>query len=353
MPRHALRSAALLAGASVVLVALTACPTGPTEPACELTLDSMVGKSFVMSEAQPNGPDKLNPLARLTFVEDGGVKAKYTAMSLGDIYTYDCEKLEKKPGEVEWKCVEKARVQDWCEALLAWEKACTKKSLRDLGAPGTDEELDAIVAKARESKKAADESGDERTKKRWTQMRANLGNKLQGQIFAKVDDKKCRLRIDDLYWTLYEGNKKEDSNPVGTNPFVVAEQPWMFEHCDNQADLWDLEENVFPTAPLAVAPSHAAGKPIHYFHTAELGSKPEEGCTYSFDTWAGWLPLKKDLVPETNAEGRLIWHAEHTFGPNDIRTIQDADLALFHMARYKTCGGKKERIDLACRTSRL
>ena len=27
--------------------------------------------------------------------------------------------------------------------------------------------------------------------------------------------------IRDRYWTLYEGNKKEDSNPVGTNPFVA------------------------------------------------------------------------------------------------------------------------------------
>ena len=33
---------------------------------------------------------------------------------------------------------------------------------------------------------------------RWKLVRANLGNKLQGNLYVKVDENKCRLRIDDL-----------------------------------------------------------------------------------------------------------------------------------------------------------
>ncbi|MEZ4319474.1 MAG: hypothetical protein R3F61_18305 [Myxococcota bacterium] len=337
--------------AAVVLSAL-ACTGGPAEEACGLTVDSLAGQSFVMSEAQPDGPDKLNPLARLTFVDEGGVKAKYTAMSLGDIYTYDCEKQEKD-GKSELKCSERERLQDWCEGLLAWDKSCTTKALKKLGATASDDDLDAAITAAKKSLREAEAATDERTLKMWKARRANLGNKLQGQLYAKVDDKKCRLRIDDLYWTLYNGEKREDSNPVGTNPFVKAEQPWMFEHCDNQADLWDLETDEFPTKPLEAAPSHETGKPIYYFHTGDTGSKPEDGCTYSYETYAGWVPLNQGGSPTTNADGRLIWRAEYAFDDAHVREIQGKRFGIFHMARFKECGGKKEAIDVACRATEL
>ncbi|MCB9677030.1 MAG: hypothetical protein H6737_18075 [Alphaproteobacteria bacterium] len=341
-------SLALLPSAVVIGFSL-ACTGGISEPPCDLTVDNLAGKSFIMSEAQPDGPDKLNALARLTFVDDGGLKAKYTAMSLGDIYTYDCEKQEKD-GKFEQKCSEKERLQDWCEALLAWDKSCTAKKLKKLGSNASDEEIDKAMDAAKSAHKEA-EKGEEKAYKMWKLRRANLGNKLQGQLYAKVDEKKCRLRIDDLYWTLYDGEKREDSNPVGTNPFVKADQPWMFEHCDNQADLWDLETDEFPTKPLEAAPTHAPGKAIYYFHTGETGSKPEEGCTYSFDTYAGWLPLQQGQTPTTNADGRLIWRAEYAFDDGHVRDIGGKQIGIFHMARFKECGGKKERIDVSCRAT--
>lgn len=330
------------------------CTGGPAAPTCELTTETLVGKAFVMSEAQPKGEDILRPQARLTFVDDGGVKAKYTAMSLGDIYTYDCTTTEKD-GVSELKCVEKERLQDWCEALLARDISCTKKKLKKLGATADDATLDTAISAAKKSKQLAESDTENPIRfKRWKGIRASLGNKLQGQLYAKVDPKRCRLRIDDLYWTLKpDGTKVEDSNPVGSNPFVKTDEPWMFEHCDNQADLWDLETDAFPKTALNKPPAHATGKPIYYFHTGKKAEKAEEGCTYSFDTYAGWKPLKQGIAATPNEEGRVIWRAEHTFSESDVREANGVQVGLFHMVRYKECGGKKERIDTSCRVSKL
>lgn len=341
---------------AAALTLLLACDQGGSggEPACTLTVDTLAGKAFVMSEAQPNNqPNKPNPLARMTFVEDGGkLKAKYTAMSVSDVYTYECTKQEKKDGKEELLCAEAARTQDWCEALIARDKACTRKKLTKLGSTLPEPELDKAIKAAKDAWKAVEKDGSERDQKIWKLRRQSLGNKLQGRLFAKVDSR-CRLRIDDLYWTLdKEGNKVEDSNPAGTNPFELSDQSWMFEHCTDTASLWDLEKDEFPKEAIGEAPKHSLGKPIYYFYTGKKGVEPEEGCSYSFNTYAGWLPVSKDLKP-TEAEGKLVWRAEHTYSDKDVREVNGKQGALFHMERFKECGGKKELIDVTCRASVL
>ncbi len=337
---------------SLALLLSVSCDGGaPSGPTCDLTLDNLQGKVFVMAEAQPKGPDVLNPLARLRFDEEGGVlKARYTAMSLGDIYTYTCEKIEREGKAPELKCVEPPRLQDWCEALFAHDIKCTKKKLRKLGAEASDEELAKAIEAAKKAMQEAQSAEDERVFQRWKAIRASLGNKLQGQLFVKVD-KRCRLNINDMYWTLRNGEKVEDSNPVGTNPFVKTDKPYLFEHCDNQAELYDSDKEGFPELPITAPPQNEMGKPIHYYHIGEAGSKAEEGCTYSFDTYAGWLPLAQGLEPEKGEDGRLIWHATHTFDEKTARKVNGKILGIFHMARYKTCGGKKEKIDVSCRAT--
>lgn len=333
----------------LALLSLLACDQAPTEPACDLTVDNLVGKTFVMAEAQPKGPSVLNPQARLTFVEEGGqTRALYTAMSLGDIYSYDCKKVEAEGKDPELACSEKPRVKDWCEALFAHDIKCTKKRLKSFGAEGTDDELEAIIAEAKKAYKEA-EASDESIFKMWKLRRASMGNKLQGQVFAKVDSK-CRLRIDDMYWTIVNGEKREDTNPVGSNPFVQVDKPYMFEHCDNQAELFDGDKEGFPELPITEPPMNEMDKPIHYYFIGKKGTEPEDGCTYSFDTYAGWLPVAKDQKAEV-VDGKVLWHAEHTFTTEDARKVQGKIIGLFHMDRYKTCGGKKERIDVSCRTT--
>lgn len=336
--------------ATLVLATLLACDQGPTAPACDLTVDTLVGKTFVMSEAQPKGPDVLNPLARLTFVDNGGkTVAKYTAMSLGDIYSYNCEKVEKDGKDPELKCVEPPRLQDWCEALFARDIKCTRKKLKKLGTDASDEELDKAIEGAKAA--MAKVKDDEMQLKRWKFMRANLGNKLQGQLFTKVDGR-CRLKVDDMYWTLKpDGSKVEDTNPVGTNPFVKSDEPWMFEHCDNQAELYDADKEGFPKLPITAPPQNAKGKPIYYYHIGEGGSKAEDGCQYSFDTFASWKPLEQNQAPKAGEDGRLIWTASHTFTDDNTVSVQGKNVGIFHMARYKTCAGKKETIDVSCRTT--
>jgi hypothetical protein len=332
------------------LVALLACDQGPTEPTCDLTVDNVAGKTFVMAEAQPKGPPVLNPLARLHFEDEGGkTVAKYTAMSLGDIYSYQCEKVEKEGKDPELKCMEPPRLQDWCEALYARDIKCTRKRLRKLGAEATDEELEKVIE---DTKAAMDKvKDDEMAFKRWKAIRASLGNKLQGQLFAKVDSR-CRLKIDDMYWTLKpDGTKVEDTNPVGTNPFQKSDEDYLFLHCDNQAELYDADAQGFPKLPITEPPQNALDKPIWYYHIGEAGSKAEDGCQYSYDTFASWKPLAQNQAPTAGEDGRLVWSANHTFTEANAVKAFGKTVGIFHMARYKTCGGKKETIDVSCRTT--
>ena len=53
-----------------------------------------------------------------------------------------------------------------------------------------------------------------------TNLITMLGNKLQGILYVKVDESACRLKVTDNYMTMFNGERKEDSNPNGTNPFV-------------------------------------------------------------------------------------------------------------------------------------
>ena len=64
---------------------------GAAAPACDLSFDTLVGKTFVMAEAQPDQTYKDNPMARVQFTKgENGVEAKYTAKSVSDVYTYFC-----------------------------------------------------------------------------------------------------------------------------------------------------------------------------------------------------------------------------------------------------------------------
>jgi hypothetical protein len=337
----------VLAASSVVAFTL-ACTGGEAEPTCDLSLDTIAGREFVMSEAQPDGPNKDNPIARMKFVEeDGQLKVKYTAMSRRDIYTYDCE-VQEKDGEKELKCAEKPRLQDWCEALLAHDKACTKKKLEKLGAEGVpEEELKKVIAAAKAAEKKAQEN--EQAYARWKAIRASIGNKLQGTLYVKVNEKRCRLSISDLYWTLNKGEKLEDSNPVGSNPFVESETAYSYAGCTNYGTLVDVTEDAMPEALPQTRPSHEIGKPIYYYFMGETAAEAEEGCSYSYDTHAGWLPKEQGVEAKVE-DGKVVWRAEHTFQDSDVREVQGKRVGMMLIERYQDCGEGKKPIDTVCNT---
>ena len=246
----------------------------PTAPTCELSLDGLEGKAFVMLEAVDRTTDKENPMARVKFVkEDDKLIAKYTVKSVSSVYDYECTNKGK-----ELFCGEEVRWQDYCQALEVHEEgSCTAERLGELAEGGTAEEIDKAIKDAKEVV-AKYRGGD-----KWDHFvmnNNNLGNKLRGQLYAKVDTRNCRLTLDDMYFTIYNGKKLEDYNPVGKNPFVLSTEEWLFETCDDSVNVLDWDKAEKPKVD-EITPNrvHEAGKEVHYFYYGVFqGHSPTSSC---------------------------------------------------------------------------
>ena len=135
----------------LALTLLTGCgggeggTAGGGAEACDLTLENLDGRTFVMHEAQPDQTYKENPQARVKFTQgEDGPEALYTAMSVSDVYTYHCQEPEGEGADREMYCAEKERPQDWCQALEVHEEgSCDRKTLKKLGI--TQEEHDKLA----------------------------------------------------------------------------------------------------------------------------------------------------------------------------------------------------------------
>ena len=327
----------------------------PESEACDLSFDTLAGKTFAMLEALPDQSYRENVQARMRFEsKDGELVAKYTVMSVSDVYDYECSAPKGEGDDAEMYCAEKERARDWCQALLVNEVgSCTKKALKKLGIQKlTDDELNAEIKKAKETVKKF------KNTERWDQFvlnNNNLGNKLQGRLYLKIDPKKCRLSVSDMYFTIYEGKGREDTNPVGINPFVETQEDLLFKHCTEGrgivADL-NTEEPPKNLDDIPVRRPHSVDKPIYYWYLGEKGVKAEEGCTYSMDTWVNWRPVEKDIAIKPGKKGALKWTFSNSFAKDDLVTVQGHPAGVATMIRYKSCGsGDKEVITVACNAS--
>jgi len=323
----------------------------PQAEECDLSFDNLAGKTFAMLEAMPDATYRENVQARMRFEsKDGEPIVKYTVMSVSDVYEFECGEPKGEGADAEMYCAEKERATDWCQALLVNEVgSCTKKELRNLGIEKlTDDELNAAIKKAKATVKKFKNTD------KWDQFALNnnnLGNKLQGRLYVKIDSKKCRLSISDMYFTVYNGKGIEDTNPVGINPFVETKEDLLFEHCtEGRGKVADLntEEPPKNLDDIPARRPHSVGKPIHYWYLGEKGVKAEEGCTYSMDTWVNWRPLEKDIAITPTDKGELKWHFSHTYGSDDLVKVQGMDAGVISMVRNKTCGGEKELISVGC-----
>jgi predicted RNA-binding protein with PIN domain len=318
---------------------------------CDIDINNLAGSTYVMYEAMPDQSYRENPQARVRFEKvDGVLQAKYTVKSLGDVYTYYCEENEKD-GVVEVSCREKERVTDWCQALLVHDSdACTKKALRKLGATkSSDEELVKGIKEAKATMKKF------RNTEKWNHFvlnNNNLGNKLQGRLWAKKEKTRCRLSIEDMYFTIFNGKSVEDFNPVGKNSFVKSDEEFLFEHCSDGRSLAPHTEAALPKKLSELAPPGspiALDKPVYYHYVGEEGTKAEEGCTYGYDTFAQWRPLASKIAVEPGDKGKLEWNVEYTWSEDKLVEVgPGVKGGVFHMLRYKTCGGERELIGATC-----
>jgi hypothetical protein len=347
-----------LSAAAGVLIGLVACEETSNNKlnvggddnaaACKVTNSTLAGTSWLYNKLAADGSGTREPdvQTRATFFEEGGVlKAKYTVGSYSDVYTYDC-KLNEKLGE--WQCFEPPKYKDWCQALITGGGTCDAAALTKLAGNFADAAaIDKAIPEATETV-AKYKDGEQ-----WEQFvfnNNNLGNKLQGRMYVKVDEKRCHLRVTDNYMTIYNAQMKEDSNPVGTDQFVQTEEDFMWETCTDSADLIAMKSDKFPEKEEEVLPclpnagcGFGAGEPVYYHYIGTDGREAKEGCTYSYDLYVDWKPVSKDNeapVVEFGKGKEVRWGFSQTY--------DEPKAHIAEIVRYATCEGKKEQVETAC-----
>jgi hypothetical protein len=307
---------------------------------CTLSFDTLHDTEWLFLRANPDKTETPDHHTRMKFQSEGGaLKVKYNVGSISGMYDYNCN----KNGE-ELLCLEEPKVKDWCQALVAGGAQCTPEALRGIDPNLTDEQIAKGSAEAEEVMKKYRDTPD------WDKFKFqnnNLGNKLQGILYVKIDPRSCRLRVTDNYATIYNGKKVEDSNPAGTNPFVKNEQgELLWRTCDNAVDLVSLEGAEYPADPgnTQHVGRHTVGKEVHTWLLHEPARVPKEGCTYTFDTWIDGKPAQKGLVPElVDVKGgkELRWHFAHTFAEPTAQVVQV-------LIAEQDCGGTRSTLVSAC-----
>ena len=301
---------------------------------CDLSFDSMVGKTYVLEKIKADKSTEPDPQTRFKLSKDGGsFVVKYNVSSLSDMYDYRCT---ERNGEL--VCYEDVgeKLPDFCKALIAGGAECSPEAMKELVPMATDE---AISAAIEEATAAADKYRDKPEWEKFVFANNNLGNKLMGILYIAVDARKCQPRITDNYMTIYDGKKVEDSNPVGTNHFVETDKTLIFEHCSDSQNLVATAEAELPKDLSGVSTrlEWGSGDTVHYHYIDE--SKPAEGCTYSFDFWKKWEPDQQGVAAEVSGKS-VSWHVATEY--------TEPGAYVTHMVRYKTCDGKKEELGVSC-----
>ncbi|MFT4976114.1 MAG: hypothetical protein ACI8S6_002009 [Myxococcota bacterium] len=306
---------------------------------CTLSWETIAGTEWLFLKANPDKTEVADIKTRLRFVaKEGKTVAQYNVGSLSDFYDYPCEMV----GE-ELICKQEPNVQSWCTAILANGKECTATTLRAEAPELTDEEI-AEGKKLAEAEYAKYKGTPNEA--RFKAEYGNLGNKLRGVLYIKIDSRNCRLRVTDMYKFYYQGKWGEDSNPAGINPFVKNELgDLLWESCDNPLDLVDLRAATYPSDPANVRnmTQHPPGTEVHYWFLNTDWSKPAEGCTFGYDIWHNGKPSEQNQSPN-NVDGTLQWHYSRTFP--DASAPGEAEVST--IVATKTCAGKEPETIVSC-----
>lgn len=307
----------------------TGCPSGEEEvveekAACDLTLDTLAGKTFVRQVRTPDGKSwEEDTWARARFFADGDkLKVKYNTRALVDMYTYSCEKTK---GE-QFCRADNPDLAQWCRTLYAASGVCSGADIAQFtGAPLADAnaaaaEVNASIAKMTDDQKAA--------------LKASFSqpnNQLRGVLHVKINEEECRINVKDLYQTMTFGELRELENIVGNSRFVMSDADLVFEACSSK------EQNAIVALPTPdakdIKPGQGklkwnTGETIPFKYAGETNVKPEEGCTYTMDTWVGYAPKEKGVAVSGEP---LDWSFSHSFDKPGRHVV--------HIYQNKACGG--------------
>ncbi|MFH1469977.1 MAG: hypothetical protein ABIO70_36670 [Pseudomonadota bacterium] len=323
---------------------------GQRASSCDLNVGNLPGTQWVLLQINPDKSETPNNQTRLKIYEEGGsVKAKYTVSSYSDVYTYNC-KQQESAGKQELFCKEEPKVKDWYQALYVAGKDTSIEAIRAIDGDVTQTQYDEGAKNAQEIIKKFEGTD------KWDSFKFqnnNLGNKLQGLVYLSIDERKCRLMITDMYMTIYDGKRLEDSNPVGTNPMVQSEDELSYEHCTDSADLIPTKTAEFPksadeAAEAFCAPNHgcffSTGETAYFQYVGQDGREATEGCTYTFDTWKDWKPGVKgqaaQIVDGKGKKKEVRWTYSTTFDASGPHVVE--------MVRHWSCPGKPAEQEVSC-----
>ena len=190
----------------------------------------------------------------------------------------------------------------------------------------------------------------------------NLGWKLDGMLYIRVDEKRCRLKISDMYATFVEGKRTEDFNTGGQSSYVESdEDAYSMVDCpqaynrdkpemNRQGELipWEkAEPDPTRDQPYPYSAQGArvpVGTPVNwmYIDIALTTKNAPEGCTYYLDAYFDDLPLESaQNVAVTPGDRATYWAFQMTH-----EALEEKEFIEIH--RHKVCGGKDEIIDAVC-----
>jgi hypothetical protein len=322
----------------LALTALVGCtPEAPPpevkeepEDTCGVDITKLNDTSWIHLKPNATG-EKPNPMARIKFIDEGGaLKAKYTAGSLGDVYSYSCT-INGKLGT----CLEdELHTEAWCKAWAAThEGVCDAAALA--AATGLPQaELDKVAKKVTDELKKLKK--DEAEQQRKADNSPN--NKIRGKFMVAVDKAKCQVTIQDKYQTMVDGRVNEYENVLGTAKFEKAKSEYIYESCKDVDSAWA------PDASDQHSAVQSAGT-IKFSAILQKDQKGAANCTYTADVYTDWVKTNTDIGTTDDKK----------FGPRwDVSLpIAETGKHAVYFDRWKTCGDKKDRIGLTCAVVRV
>lgn len=342
----------------VSFAALTACGKKETPKvdakkaeaaiSCDLTLDTLAGRSFVRSMKGPSGKWEDDLLARATFYKAGDVlKMKYNVRSRADFYDYTCLPNKANPEAIE--CLEdNPKAGDWCRTLFA-----NGKLAADGGACDVDELVRITGLTQADAQKARDEVDAEIKKFKAKKQDKEIedmkkvfnspNNQLRGIAHVKVraTADECHINLSDRFMTMTYGTVREMENVVGTARFNETKDKLVFEHCKDDDNLIALKNADGWGKPGETELKWKVNQQIPFRYVGNDMQKPEPGCTYTMDTWSAYKPITLGAPVQVDSKGRLNWAF--------TRQFNEAGKYIVHMYRYKACnGGEPKRETISC-----
>ncbi len=311
-------------------------PTGEAASTCELTLDNLVGRTFIHLNKDAPGKFSEDPLARATFFSEGGkTKVRYNTRHPTDFYTYTCEKLE---GEEKLFCKEdNPDPVAYCKSLWANDLGCDPQKVVDL--------TGVTLAKAEEAKKAVDAEIKKLPKKELDDMRMvfnHPNNQLRGIVYVKIRRRECQILLLDRYETINLGQVRELENVLGSAYFGETKKEYVLEHCTDDKNLIAVDKPDAWFNPGDTRYRWRVGDTVYFRYVGPEDQTPKPGCTYTMDQWVDWEPSVKGKAVEVK-DGKLQWVFSHRYD-------QAGRLPFFvHLVRYRACGAESpQRLSFSC-----